>query len=94
MNDLENKIIVTAIDGLEKQDYKVALEKILMLVTSSTKQIAYTKALDLRAKEVGAVTINDINLKEWKNSHEGDVCFIVATGPSLTFEDLDSLALV
>lgn len=31
-------------------------------------------------------------LKEWKNSHEGDVCFIVATGPSLTFEDLDSLA--
>lgn len=66
MNDLENKIIVTAIDGLEKQDYKVALEKILMLVTSSTKQIAYTKALDLRAKEVGAVTVNDINLKECK----------------------------
>lgn len=27
-----------------------------------------------------------------KNTHKGDTCFIVATGPSLTFEDLDKLA--
>lgn len=31
-------------------------------------------------------------LKLWKNIHEGERCFVVATGPSLTFDDLDMLA--
>lgn len=31
-------------------------------------------------------------LLNWKNSHVGEKCFIVATGPSLTFSDLDLLA--
>lgn len=31
-------------------------------------------------------------LKDWKDSHTGETCFVVATGPSLTFEDLDTLA--
>lgn len=31
-------------------------------------------------------------LKDWKDTHRGEKCFIVATGPSLTFEDLDKLA--
>ena len=31
-------------------------------------------------------------LLKWKNSHKGEACFVVATGPSLTFEDLDALA--
>lgn len=30
--------------------------------------------------------------KVWKNSHMGETCFVVATGPSLTFGDLDVLA--
>lgn len=66
MNELEKKIALIAIDGLGKEDYKEALEKILILVTSSTKQLAYEKALDLRAEEIGAVTVNDINLKQCK----------------------------
>lgn len=31
-------------------------------------------------------------IKEMKDTHKGEKCFIVATGPSLTFEDLDKLA--
>lgn len=31
-------------------------------------------------------------IKEWKNIHKGEKCFIVATGPSLTFDDLDKIA--
>lgn len=31
-------------------------------------------------------------LKKWKLSHKGETCFVVATGPSLTFEDLDAIA--
>lgn len=31
-------------------------------------------------------------IKRMKNTHVGERCFIVATGPSLTFEDLDKLA--
>ena len=30
-------------------------------------------------------------IKELKGSHQGEKCFVVATGPSLTFEDLDAL---
>lgn len=30
-------------------------------------------------------------LRKLKNSHEGERCFIVATGPSLTFEDLHAI---
>lgn len=30
-------------------------------------------------------------LKKMKNSHKGERCFIIATGPSLTFEDLNLL---
>ncbi|MEG0619183.1 MAG: hypothetical protein RR557_07790 [Bacilli bacterium] len=66
MNELEKKVALIAIDGLRKEEYKESLEKILILVTSSTKQLAYEKALDLRAEEDGAVTVNDINLKECK----------------------------
>lgn len=66
MNELEKKISLIAINGLEKKEYKEALEKILILATSSDKQLAYQKALDLRAEEVGAVTVNDINLKQCK----------------------------
>lgn len=31
-------------------------------------------------------------IKKMKDTHKGEKCFIVATGPSLTFEDLDKLA--
>ena len=31
------------------------------------------------------------NIRKLKNSHMGERCFIVATGPSLTFEDLNKL---
>ena len=31
-------------------------------------------------------------IKTMKDTHKGEICFIVATGPSLTFEDLDLLA--
>lgn len=31
-------------------------------------------------------------IKTMKDTHRGETCFIVATGPSLTFEDLDKLA--
>ena len=30
-------------------------------------------------------------IKNLKNTHQGERCFVVATGPSLTFEDLDAL---
>ncbi len=31
-------------------------------------------------------------LKKWKDIHHSEKCFIVATGPSLTYDDLDKLA--
>ena len=30
-------------------------------------------------------------IKSMKNTHVGERCFVVATGPSLTFEDLNAL---
>lgn len=66
MNDLEKKIALIAIDGLEKENYKDALEKIMMLITVPNKQQAYQKVLDIRAEARGLVTVNDINMKNYK----------------------------
>lgn len=43
----------------------------------------------LRAKGIGAKKYKKI--LDYKNIHEGERCFIVATGPSLTMEDIESL---
>ncbi len=45
----------------------------------------------LRGKDI-VVDNESLYLKKWKNSHVGESCFIVATGPSLTMNDLDLLA--
>lgn len=44
----------------------------------------------LRVSKVLKHTPYDI-IKEFKNKHNGERCFIVATGPSLTIEDLEKL---
>lgn len=66
MNELKKEILLTAINGLESENYKAALEKIMMLVTLPNKQWAYQKALEIRAEARKLVTIEDVNIKNYK----------------------------
>lgn len=66
MDTLKNKVLLTAINGLENENYEAALEKIMMIVTSPNKQTAYKKALEVRADVRELVTIEDINIKNYK----------------------------
>lgn len=44
-----------------------------------------------KARANGRIDEKYIALKELKDSHKGQRCFIIATGPSLTIEDLEKL---
>ena len=43
-----------------------------------------------KRRQSGKKTIYD-RLLDYKGIHEGERCFVIATGPSLTMEDLESL---
>lgn len=45
-----------------------------------------------QARAEGRLDEKYLKLKELKDSHKGERCFIIATGPSLTIEDLEKLS--
>lgn len=64
---MKEKIALMAISGLANEEEKETLEMILKLCTGSqSKQEAYKKGLELRACHLQLVTIDDINLKDYK----------------------------
>lgn len=55
------------------------------------KQYAYLPIYDCWDLSVNLIKQNNENLLKFKNLHVGKELFIVATGPSLTFDDLDKI---
>lgn len=69
-----------------------ALYKILLLIRYvQYKMIWFAKEISSYIRVIGIGNKRYKNIRKFKNIHAGERCFIVATGPSLTYEDLDKI---
>lgn len=53
--------------------------------------IWFAKEISSYIRVIGIGNKRYKNIRKFKNIHAGERCFIVATGPSLTYEDLDKI---
>ena len=85
---LEGKIKVCTSIAAQDKDTGLILTKALC---RQDVHIVKEQIIDLSTLEVFREFFRHPELKKFKNIHEGEKCFIVATGPSLRVEDLDVL---
>ena len=77
------------IENMEQGDYVVITKAIESQEERNT--LSHCKLIDIYSLNQDITNIKVDDLSKFHNRHEGERCFIVATGPSLRVDDLDIL---
>lgn len=88
-----SKTFIKIRDILAKICIKLGIDRIICKIYTLTINRSYHKKFykEMEERKNGKVDKRYIKLKDVKNIHAGERCFIVCTGPSLTFDDLNKL---
>lgn len=89
MNSFAKKIHNTLRDFSDNNKYFNSMYVFYRRIQFSLQGAVVNTKRYLRSKGIGGAKYN--KLLDYKGIHNGERCFIIATGPSLTMEDLESL---